>query len=570
MLLGMLGILATWFVLWVALSGLGWTVRRWVRAPVSGGESLLSSFWIGWAVALLVIQLWHCVAPIDVAAVVVIMAVGMAGFVWNARALWRIAASAARPRLAVAVGLVVVAAWLANRAMGPIRPPDAGLYHLSSIRWASEYSLVPGLANLHSALGYNSAHFLFIALLDVGPWRYMAHHVANGLLLLALSLQIGLSLWRLMTKRGAARPSDLVRAVFAIPVVHLCFVHASGTAPDLPVFVLGVVIAGELCKLLFDDANAAERTFGVAVVMGLSAAGLAVKLSFAPLGMAASLIAAATLFIRQSGGERPRIGALGLAALAAPAVAMVVVWAARGVVLTGYLVYPSTAVAFDVDWRLLQEHAEKNVDLIRHWARVESNCGQAHWLGSWAKRMAGEWLDMVIPVCLAAVGAIAALCSRGRGRARVGAMVALLAPAVLALVFWFFTAPDPRFAGAAIWWITAACVLTACMRWGFATWSRRATLGVLVLTACAWAAHYKHEGLVVPPGSARGFHPIPTVEMRVRTTRSGLEVYVPREGVSCWAAPLPCTPYFNADLRLRKKGNMTGGFMSSPQEENRP
>lgn len=40
---------------------------------------------------------------------------------------------------------------------------DTGLYHAQAIRWIEEYGVVPGLANLHSRFGYNSASFALSA-----------------------------------------------------------------------------------------------------------------------------------------------------------------------------------------------------------------------------------------------------------------------------------------------------------------------------------------------------------------------------------------------------------------------
>lgn len=50
---------------------------------------------------------------------------------------------------------------------------DTGLYHAQSIRWIEEYGVVPGLANLHSRFGYNSAAFALCALFGgAGLTRY--------------------------------------------------------------------------------------------------------------------------------------------------------------------------------------------------------------------------------------------------------------------------------------------------------------------------------------------------------------------------------------------------------------
>jgi hypothetical protein len=39
---------------------------------------------------------------------------------------------------------------------------DTGLYYLTTIRWAQDYPVVPGLANLHTRLGFNQSLFLFV------------------------------------------------------------------------------------------------------------------------------------------------------------------------------------------------------------------------------------------------------------------------------------------------------------------------------------------------------------------------------------------------------------------------
>ena len=62
-------------------------------------------------------------------------------------------------------------------------------------------------------------------------------------------------------------------------------------------------------------------------------------------------------------------------------------------------------------------------------------------------------------------------------------------------------------------------------------------------------------------GEDHGFHAAPRSELQSFITRSGLRLYVPQEGDQCWDAPLPCTPYPNADLRLRRQGDLGSGFL---------
>jgi hypothetical protein len=89
-------------------------------------------------------------------------------------------------------------------------------------------------------------------------------------------------------------------------------------------------------------------------------------------------------------------------------------------------------------------------------------------------------------------------------------------------------------------------------------------LGLLVwcLISFGWKEPYRQLFAVKElPG-------LPQADVTVRQTTSGLVVYVPAQGNLCWDAPLPCTPYFDETLRLRKGPLMRWGFASEQRAEN--
>ncbi|MGH7657841.1 MAG: hypothetical protein ACREL6_06365, partial [Gemmatimonadales bacterium] len=43
---------------------------------------------------------------------------------------------------------------------------------------------------------------------------------------------------------------------------------------------------------------------------------------------------------------------------------------------------------------------------------------------------------------------------------------------------------------------------------------------------------------------------------------SGLILNTPARGMLCWDAPLPCTPHPAPNLRLRRPGDLGGGFVT--------
>ena len=57
---------------------------------------------------------------------------------------------------------------------------DTGLYHAQSIRWIEEYGIVPGLGNLHSRLAYNSAAFSLSALYSMVFLTGRSFHCCTG------------------------------------------------------------------------------------------------------------------------------------------------------------------------------------------------------------------------------------------------------------------------------------------------------------------------------------------------------------------------------------------------------
>ena len=49
------------------------------------------------------------------------------------------------PRRGTIVLLLLLALWIANRAIGPGNAEDSGLYHYRAIRWATAYPVVTGI-----------------------------------------------------------------------------------------------------------------------------------------------------------------------------------------------------------------------------------------------------------------------------------------------------------------------------------------------------------------------------------------------------------------------------------------
>jgi hypothetical protein len=572
MLLGaMASVLLTWGALFLVFVGVGLLALRAFRLRATGWKRWLACFWVGWTLALVLLQIWHLWFAVDWRALTAVTVLGAAGLAGQRGELWRAARRLPKEWLFCAV-MLAVAARLANRAVGLPDHIDAGYYHFAAIRWAQAYPIVPGLGNLHNPLAINSAHFLYVAMLDVGPWAHRAQHLANGLLLMAALAGAFAAVFAVCRRAAVARRSELflalcmpalwTQAAFDPSAANEMFIRlVSSPTPDLPVFVLGLVAAGQLLAFIEDrDAQADEAAFSLFSIAAVTVAGSIVKLTFAAYGATALVVALAVWGVRH--GRRAG-AAWALLLSSALVVAGLVPWAVRSVILSGYVAYPVPAAAVGVDWRVPIEVVVREAATVRGHAQWSVGSGGWGWLGHWVSAVAQVAMaTIVLPLGATVAVCLVVACARLRRRfaeQTPRALYLFFVPAGVALAFWFLTAPNPRFAGA-LFWVAAAGVTAMAVnalarrQRGVAVWAALGSAGVVSAVIFLGMS-------VNGPGADKGFHPIPQVAVVSFVTRSGLTVFVPGNDILCWDAPLPCTPLPRRELRLRREGDMARGFV---------
>ncbi len=563
-------IIATWFTLAGLLTGLGAGVQRvCTGAPPSRP---FSAFWIGWATWLGLLQLVHVRFALGSPWVLLLLiALGAPGLLWNRKTLAAAIRKLVHQHRLLVAGLAILGLWLCNRSLGPLLSIDAGLYHLTSIRWATEAPLVSGLGNLHGRLAFNSASFLWLSSLDQWPSTLRGFNITPGLLLLVAIIQIALEAVPGRNSAASAQGGTTFHTVLLLPLLYAATVmHVSSTSPDWTVLILGIVLASELARLSSrkpgDDPSACCLT-----IAALCSAGITVKLSFAALGATALAITAFDVLRSRAASHTSPARALGPGVVLA--LLLLVPWSMRGIELSGYPAYPSTLGAADVSWKVPQERVTAEVRWIRSWARAPGKepddvLGNADWIGPWlANRLRGSdsVALLVFPSALVALGLAATAIGRG-GILRFA--TATLAPYAIAILAWFLSAPDPRFLGGSVW-VCAAGLLASnarpqtthdsreLVRRVFAAASVFCAVGFLAFTTYMGSAV---GGAIIAPGPSNGRYPLRKVETQPFRTRSGLVLHVPRKGDQCWEALLPCTPYPAPRLRLRAADDPWGGF----------
>jgi hypothetical protein len=586
-LFGTTAVFATYLLIASVMIGLGLAVRRAFGLRDVQLADLLASFWMGLASTLSFLTLWNFALPVASAATVLVLGAGLASMCMMRARIGRALRSARLPRWMV-FGLALLGLWIANVALGPMRNWDTSLYHMQGVEWAKQHAAVPGLANLFGPLGFNNSTFLYDALLDAGPWRGRAWHVANGVMLWVFAAQALCGTVRIATDGARVGPMHVV-ALALLPLATAAIERGSATDFSTAVpggFLLAVAFQRCVRASALSSWSDGQRAFELVSAVVLAASAVAAKLSNAVFAAALVLVAGVALLRSTAQDNAWRRRALlwtcGALALIGGG------FAARGVVLSGYPLFPSRVLAAPVEWRAPDEHARAEYDFVGHSARATADdpeivsgarSGWQAWSGPWLASLGHDPFTVAVPL---GVAVIAALLLVLRRRVQAGALApppALLVPPALALVAWFVVAPMPHYGAPFVWTLFAVAVSHAFARsCASPSASRRwaAALTVLGASPC----------IVLPLVLIRGSSPsnplrriassncylpkagtwiaptpaLPT--LTTYTTRSGLALNVPSgELARSWSAPLPCTPNPASNLRLRRSGRLGSGFV---------
>ncbi len=547
-------VLGIWAIAAIVLIGNGRLAQRMWGLRLDGWQGWSQAFWLGYGVAIAVLQLWHLALPVDARVLVVLSTLGLAGWI---RGPVGSAAPRLDPRWAL-VGVIAIA-WVANRALGPTALFDTGMYHHPSVAWSNAYPIVPGLGNLHGRLAFNSGALLFDALFDIGPMDGRALHVANGLLVSALLVE-SLCAWRAV-RHGTAGVADVFTLAILPGVVHAVVRQdVRSLSTDAATAVLVLVTLRSLLDALarreregFTAGTAAATTF-------LASTALVVKLSAAVFAGSIALVA-----LLGAASELPAPGRWRALASLAPAGILVATWLVRGVILSGYPLYPATLFPFDVDWRVPLEQARAEAAWVTMSARnLNSNViyPGATWLVPWVRGIVvrgDPFAQLTVPILLL----LALLWRTGRAGWRVAWRLAWI-PLGSGALFWMATAPHTRMAQGLAW----GALGVAAVSWWHADprRSRHLVTGAvavslaLLLKQAAGAASRAPSGRVTAAVDALFTRATPEVVLldtvpspvtRPDTLADGLVIGVPTTDNSCWGV-LACTPHPTPTLARRR------------------
>jgi len=250
----------------------------------------------------------------------------------------------------------------------------------------------------------------------------------------------------------------------------------------------------------------------------------------------------------------------------------------RNIVLSGYVVYPSTALdLFNPSWKVPAADVEFQTKLLKSWAMMPaldwyraSEMSWGEWLGTWY-RLRHDAIVGTIPWLLLGFGAWICANIRQWRHANEGWAYNLICTSLLAgVLFCFFTAPDPRFAMP--WIMTFSLIAVAWLvdsllrqtQWSTETYRLSAQIALLVAT-CWFVGHSGPKRLFRDPvNTLCQLNDLPKGELEEVTSNYGVRVNLALNTKQAWNADLPNTPDFNRWLQLRGKTLAEGFVVTKP------
>jgi len=566
-------ILLAWAVISVVLFGLGALVAgRWLH-----DITISDLFWAGMSAAILLLQIWHLFFRIGLWAAIFLSACAAAGWGLHARLVPRLVGDLARDKAAVLL-LAGFALFTARDAAGPCWHYDTGLYGAPTVHWTETYPIVPGLTNLHPRFGFNCSTFLLFAAMDRGTWHGASQHLLSGLVMVALAGSVFSALCRLVRdpRRSTA---DWFLATLIVLLLAWLVDAVNGMSTDFPANTLSLAAIAIVFRALVERVPPQR----LALAMFLLAATVTLKLSTAVFAAGGWGIAAWMLWTADRSPstasevrERRRLFLTGTAL----SVALIFPWLIRGAVLSGYPLFPSTAISLPVSWRA-ESAAAFDRDWVLSWARTPMSSPAktkgTQWIGGWIKRQMHDLPEVQLPLGVLGLGLI--LIIVGKIRPRFGRESAddqrggttraawlIFVPVLADVWFWFKLGPDPRYAQFAFWTAAAAALSLGVRRTRFPPLLLRILLLALP-AATIWMIGLSNLTARLGPLNPVTWN-LPVVRLTTFTTRGGVVLWVPVTGNQAWNAPLPSAssrgPKPPARLWLRTPGKLEDGFMEHP------
>lgn len=561
-------VLAQWTIALMVLAGVGWVIELALERRKDAG-SYLETLWLGLSGITGMMYALNVFTGLVGWQIKIVISFFMALGALNLL-IFKFFKALRKERLGklnicLGVFLTATTLLLANFSIGSGQEGDSSVYHIGLVDYAAKYSVIPGLANLHSRFGFNSTTYQLGAVFQNGLWGVEGFRLANGFICVLVLLEV-VNRIRKMVRSGYGDISDYI-LLFGLNIVIYSAIWIPSTAisspnPDLPAALLLLIAITYSSRAFLKGGN---MEYGLAFSLA------ALSFTFRPL--TAPLVIFLFILIAQRTIIAKRIHRFTVIMVGMGSFLILMV-ALRSIVISGYLYYPSAFRLNQLDWAVPKSLAEIDLKAIEAWAKTptvpyEQVLQSNSWISGWISRWKQHFLLPSISILLG--GLVLVMAARYNLKELLHTAPTKLFFAVLILIaFWGYSAPDPRFAVGLI-----AVVVALPASWGLSLLSNRrfskfsvAHLALLLIVGAqfsyiALTPTYPYSTLLRKASEQfdSGFVPFEGAPTKSVVLETGLVIQIPTDDGGCFRIEM-CTIGINSmteGLVLRGT-DITDGF----------
>ena len=401
---------------------------------------------LGLAAATVYAEVWSLFGPVGFWADCVLVLVALIVLCINNTIVKTLAIKPSIHTLIYAI-LILVFAYGTSRGYMHF---DTNLYHAQAIRWIEEYGLVPGLANLQSRFGYNSAEFALNALYSC-KWLLgrSLHCTAGYFALISSFLLVDTRDIFLKSKNEEyelnIRVSDLLRLGLFF---YLATIYSEMLSPASDYYAQLLIF--DIIILWLDSINTEEEYALQGILCIILVYAITIKLSLGLLVLLALIPGIS--WIRNKNIKSIIICTISGLIIALP-------YLIRNYIISGWILYPSTIIKLgSPDWQLPKGEAQYDAREIGMWGRGITSASDwekvtmTNWIPDWIRSLPTIELMWVIGSLVAIIvitGLVIRSITRSRRMNELGPFEDSYIPILLILsigtIFWFFSAPLVRY-----------------------------------------------------------------------------------------------------------------------------
>lgn len=444
----MLSVLLDWLIIAITSYTIGYGFLRLMsicigREVSAGKNANVLRLLIGFMLTNVYAEIWSIFSPVNMWAVYILVFITLVIAYMCKQDMAETVNISKAPKPAVIASVAVILLMAYGSSRGYMHY-DTTLYHASAIRWIEEYGVVPGLANLQSRYGYNSAEFAHNALYSFKWYTGRSLHCTTGFLAMVSAHLLYDK--ELFTGRRTIQSVDFVR-IGLLYYLGVLFAQMVSPASD---YVANLLIFDILILML---GRVKERTLPAdhyVLISLLAIYGITVKVSLAPMVLIC-LIPFVYYIIKKD------VRSILFCIVSGLVIAMP--YFIRGYILSGWILYPSTLIKLgNPDWQVPIGEAQYDAKEISMWGRGITDATKwsevtlTNWIPSWFAALDTVEKVLITAVITSAVVLVAieiwlGLSKKGGGLHGYNILLELPIAWIMLLgvVTWFVGAPLVRY-----------------------------------------------------------------------------------------------------------------------------